>query len=880
MKPRFLLFLLSTCQLSGQLTENFEKSEISKWYPSAANRWQISAERPLSGNYSLQHVYDNYMSDHDQISILHDPLFLDSAKTTWSFGLRYEYNPSPYNHWAVFLVSDKNATGMHPGGNCNGYILGVNYSGSDDCIKLWKSVDGKVTVIMNTGFDWQSEIGKNTSVIFEIIRHQEGRWELYIDTTGNRSYKIYLGETVDSELKTSYYFGLYYKYSSGQDQKLWFDDIYINGCFTRDIKPPQIISALCHEPGQLTLRFDEPITFKDDAQPEIKTTRESLTIDSVRVADENLFIWMKEPLKNESEILIKVCHITDIYGNLSDCDSLVFFYYMPGFNDLIVTEIMADPLPSVGLPEAEYLELLNRCKYPFNLSGWQICAGSKCASFAQDTIQPGEYLLLYKNQSQDLFSDATRKVIMDDFPRISNDGQIIVLKDNHHQIIFSIRYNSGWYQDNYKSDGGWSLEMIDTGNPCGGKSNWKASADMNGGTPGYANSVSGHNPDYFNPELIQSVITSDSTLYLLFSETVAGENLYANDNYLVNNNIGMPYLSIPGSDLLNSVILYFHKQFRNDIYYSLQIRDKPADCSGNVPDRILKSAFKRPRICDSMDLIFNEILFDPPSTDGEFIEIYNKSDKAIDLRNFHISLSNLYSLKQHASFVISEYPYVIEPGGFLVLTGNPDLITDNYHVKCRYDLLEIEKFPVLPNNGAVLSLHDTANNIMDEVVYSPDLHIDIAYNTRGISLERIDPEGLSSFPGNWTSASGNFGYATPGYENSQFKKEMFASFTITAEPEIITPDCDGINDVTVIRYNAGDVGYFANIIVFDRTGRPIKIIAQNLLLGAAGEFIWNGITGDGRPAPVGPYLIYSEVYNLSGYLKKFKNSCIIAEKIY
>jgi hypothetical protein len=53
-----------------------------------------------------------------------------------------------------------------------------------------------------------------------------------------------------------------------------------------------------------------------------------------------------------------------------------------------------------------------------------------------------------------------------------------------------------------------------------------------------------------------------------------------------------------------------------------------------------------------------------------------------------------------------------------------------------------------------------------------------------------------------------------------------------------------------------------------------------VLLGSAGEFVWDGNTGEGRPAKVGPYLIYTEVYNLSGIIKKFKNSCIIAEKIY
>ena len=183
MKPHFFIFLSFTCQLSGQLTENFEKDEILRWHESSANRWGISSERPISGNYSLHHVYDNNQSDHDQISLMHDPLILDSAITTWRFQIRYDYDPSAYNHWAVFLVSDKDAAGMHPDGECNGYILGVNYKGCEDFIKFWKSENNQVSEIMNTGFNWQNEIGKNTQATFEIIRFPTGRWEFYIDTT-------------------------------------------------------------------------------------------------------------------------------------------------------------------------------------------------------------------------------------------------------------------------------------------------------------------------------------------------------------------------------------------------------------------------------------------------------------------------------------------------------------------------------------------------------------------------------------------------------------------------------------------------------------------------------------------------------------------------
>lgn len=880
MKPHFFIFLFSTYQLSGQLTENFEKAEISKWYESVADRWNISSERPLSGNYSLHHVYDNSKSDHDQISFMHDPLILDSAMTIWKFRIRYEYDPSPYNHWAVFLVSDKNAASMHPDENCNGYILGVNYTGSEDCIKFWKSKDNQISEILNTGFNWQNEIGKNTPATLEVIRFQTGKWEFYIDTALNVSCKIKLGEAEDSELKVSNFFGLYYRYSSGQDRKLWLDDIYINGLFLKDSMPPRMNTAICPEPSQLIVQFNEPITITADSRLEIKTGFETKNIDSILVSCKNLHIWMKDPISNESEISVKVCYIRDIYGNISDCESIELFYYQPGFNDLIVTEIMADPTPPVNLPEAEYLELYNRGKYPVDLYGWKIYVGGRCSFFSQDTIHPKAYKILIDSKKLDMFTGMEGLIPMDDFPVISNEGQVVVLKDNHENIIFATEYQISWYQEYAKSEGGWSLEMIDPENPCGRKKNWKASIDANGGTPGYINSVNGNNTDNDNPEFQRPVITDDSVLYLHFSETVTGQNLYTPTNYLINNEMGYPYRIVPASDLSNSVIMYFDKLFRNNTYYTLRIKNTFADCAGNKLDNNIIFSFRMPSGCDSMDLIINEILFDPIVAGGEFIEIYNRSMKTIDLKDFYLALKDPYSQKPGQSYILSKSPFTLEPGSYLALTENTSLITDYYHFKSWYDFLEMENIPNLPNTTAIISLFDPNDRIIDEVAYSSDMHVEIMFNTKGISLERIDPDGNSNYRGNWYTSSGDFGYATPGYENSQSGKDHSLSFSFIAEPEIITPDGDGVNDATVIKYVVGDAGYFANIIVFDRAGRPVKILARNMLLGSTGELIWGGKTGEGRTAPVGPYLIYSEIFNLKGDIKKFKNSCIIAEKIY
>jgi hypothetical protein len=299
-----------------------------------------------------------------------------------------------------------------------------------------------------------------------------------------------------------------------------------------------------------------------------------------------------------------------------------------------------------------------------------------------------------------------------------------------------------------------------------------------------------------------------------------------------------------------------------------------------MTDKDILSTFRKPSSCDSIDLIINEILFDPYVSGGEFIEIYNRSLKTIDIMDFYIALREPYSGKPGHSYLLSESHYTIEPGEYLAVTENISLVTGHYRFISANDFLEMDDIPNLPDEGAVISLFDPDGHVIDEVAYSQKRHVGNASNTKGISLERINPESSSCNPDNWYSASGDYGFATPGYKNSQYRMNESSSFSVIAEPEIITPDADGINDASIIRYVVGEGGYFANIIVFDCTGRPVKIIARNTLLGSSGEFTWDGKNDKGRKAPVGPYLIYSEIYNLSGDIKKFKSSCIIAEKIY
>ena len=45
--------------------------------------------------------------------------------------------------------------------------------------------------------------------------------------------------------------------------------------------------------------------------------------------------------------------------------------------DVLITEVMFDPIPEVGLPNDEYIEIFNNSNRSISLSELQICVGKK-----------------------------------------------------------------------------------------------------------------------------------------------------------------------------------------------------------------------------------------------------------------------------------------------------------------------------------------------------------------------------------------------------------------------------------------------------------------------------------------------------------------------
>ncbi|MDR1763564.1 MAG: lamin tail domain-containing protein [Dysgonamonadaceae bacterium] len=269
------------------------------------------------------------------------------------------------------------------------------------------------------------------------------------------------------------------------------------------------------------------------------------------------------------------------------------------------------------------------------------------------------------------------------------------------------------------------------------------------------------------------------------------------------------------------------------------------------------------------DVIINEVMFNPPTGGDEYVEIYNNSQKTIDLRSISIATRKASDGSLNKLYVLSESEQLLEPEQYAVVTEHRDLVCSFFN--CIDDALFLE-LPVVPalNNesGCIVLANNKSGEILDEFAYNENMHSEGVSNKKGISLERVDFNVPASEPSNWRSASSGSGFGTPGYKNSQ------------------QSDGSGINDIEIIypEFTAGEYlihyrldqpGYRCRAMIYNMQGRAVSIVANNELLGAEGDLRWNGKGGSSRSLPSGVYIIYLEVYDMKGIVKKFKKPVIV-----
>jgi hypothetical protein len=851
-----------------QLEMNFDNNSLSGWSESNLGHWHTDTVNPIHGNASLHHCYNDDNAGYDAISYCHDILHLDSLETMWRLTVRHGYNPSASNNWAFWLASDNDAVNLDGEGTCSGYVLGVNYVGSDDYLKLWYKKGGKIEEVVSTDLNWQENVSTDQPVCIKITRSETGVWDVFYHFLQQEDWH-YAGEGLNTDFRKSRFIGITYNYTSAQDQKLWVDDIFVHGYFAKDLLPPVIDTFVVIDNKDVEIYFDEPIDTATDIAyrlnkryfPDTYTWKDTKT---VKLTFGNSFL--------ESNFL-ELFGLTDMSGNVSDLQSFVFDFYIPRKYDVIIAEILADPIPSVGLPECEYIELANLCAHEIDLTGWELVVGEDEVSLTDIVVPADNNIVLCNKSCQLKFAGRNNVYGISGFPSLSNTGETIQIIDARNTIMHAVHYKNQWYASSMKEEGGWSLEMIDTGNPCVEEGNWAESIATSGGTPGAPNSVTGKISDTTSPYVNYSFITETGDLQINFSENMDSLSITNVNNY---NTGGLVVNKSPmaGVPLFNTIQMAFTTGLNENQVYQLKLDPEITDCSGNSI-RAENIYFGIPQIADSSDLIVNEILFESTEEIPEFIELYNNSTKIIDLKNYAIGIYDDFSGTYSKISLFTFEPIYIFPQGYKVITSDKSVLCHYFGISDMRNVLQADNWNTLKNEGGKIALIAPSGRIIDEAVYNPSMHFSLLSETTGASLERISADLSGINTSNWHSASSTSNYATPGIPNSQHYVIDPSSHLFTLNSDQISPDNDGINDILTITYAFNKPGYLISVFIYNSMGEYIATSANNELAGITGSYFWGGTDDMGHLQPMGYYIVLCQALHPDGDQVKEKKTVLL-----
>lgn len=782
----------------------------------------------------------------------------------WEFEVYLAFNPSSTNYTDIYLVADQpNHLSV------SGYFVRVG--NTQDEISLYRQ-DGTARAKIIDGRDKVID-ASNIAVRVRVTRNKEGHWELFsdIDILGNFTKE---GEVFDDTYISSAYFGFLCKYTATRSRLFSFDNISVTGSPKSDVFPPQVHTVNVVNESSISLVFSEKITlnsqnpgihFLENCQLSQPTSVEMINDSSVTLRFSDAF-----PENKDCRLLVNDVH--DRARNKMEEASINFRYVpprQPVFNELLITEIMADESPAVDLPEYEYLEIYNPLDEKLTVRELELRVRSDSKIIRDFEIEPGEYIILCPNPALEQFEAFGKAIGVPSWRALLNNGDTLSLYNRYQEQIFSMAYHKSWYTYAEKSDGGYSLEMVDINNPCGEMANWTASESPEGGTPGAHNSVAASKPDLMGPLLVGAFPLSPYAVRVEFDEKVVGESL-ALTKMKVDPTVEISHFSV-AEPLRKSITLNLKDSLNTKQEYTLTIAGAK-DCAGNLA-KDNKASFVLPENADSLDILFNELMFNPLSGSKNFVELVNVSDKYIDLKGWKL-------LRERDGEVIEEVSFandhlMVKPGDIFVVTEDRNLLIAQYPHSSEATIIEA-RTPQMNNDEGVVILANREGNFIDRVYYHEDYHHHAIRNKKGVSLERISySAGGSDNPEIWQSAASTVGFATPGRKNSQyFASQIEKPFSI--DPPVFNPNNDGYKDFTTFNFELDNYSYLASLFIYDLSGRVVRQLLNNQNLPLQGHIVWEGDDDHGNKVPIGNYIVYFELIGQSGEKKRYKDKVAVA----
>lgn len=838
--PIHLIFQFVFCFSSfSQINIDFAEGDLSSW-TGDLQKFSVTSE-----SLKLTAPAENSIA------------YLSTASTiarnvAWHFTTSLDFNPSSSNFVRVYLLSSQEDLTQPLKGY---YIL---LGGAGDEISLVYQDGTEHTKIID-GPDGQLNLSRFTAKL-SVLQDSQGNWAMS-GTVNDVPIPRLTGFHLNAQAFTS--FGIFCAYTTTRSDKFTFDDIVVESYQVPDIFPPRLISIQIPSENTITLEFSEALSGSTALNIMNYTLDNVISPVEANTEAPHLVTLKFLPLTDGTTYSLQVTNLEDISHNVMSAETVQFVYrysVRAAWQDIIFNEIMADPSPSAGLLEYEYIELYNRSDRVLQLAGWKISDTRTSALLPPVSLSPGEYALLVP-AGNEFQNNGGVFIELQGWPTLNNDGDTLTLVTADGIRVDSIAYSSEWIAKE-RRNGGWSLELIDQHRLCNEAHNWAVSENEKGGTPGYENSIAGERPDLQGPRLTSCFALDNSTLELSFNEKL---DILSTPEVIFDPSISVTNISFHLDQRKVACRVQF--PFLDNQGYRIEIGDV-RDCTGNLIDSEYTTCnFGLPKKPSAEDIVINEILFNPTSTGVDFVELYNRSDKYVNLTGWTIgnNASTTRFCKQNLLF---------SPQQYLVLTPDEEILISEYLSAADKKII-VTDLPAFNDEDGIIVVKDEDTIVIDSLGYTEDMHNVLVLDAEGYSLERIDPFGPTNNTANWQSCAAAL-KATPGAINSNYLLRGTESDKVWVDPPIFIPGSPG--GFSLVNYNFDHGGLVANVRIINANGQLVRRLVSNELIGISGFFRWDGETDDGSKARIGIYMINVEVFNAEGYVAAYRVPVVVATR--
>ncbi len=206
----------------------------------------------IEGASSLHHCFDNPEEGCDYLVFRHDPInFSDSFSV--SFRLRHGFAPSSQNNWQVAVLAEFSTKII------SGIVVGVNYIGSDDLVKIWGVHEGVIEEWCASSLNYQEQVGTALAPLFRLEWDGSNQLSLYGSLDPINQIPELIGSCRPEGIPMGRELVLRYRYTSSRDRALWMDRLLLDGNFEKDTISPVVGDVEVVDGRTLRLGFSERV---------------------------------------------------------------------------------------------------------------------------------------------------------------------------------------------------------------------------------------------------------------------------------------------------------------------------------------------------------------------------------------------------------------------------------------------------------------------------------------------------------------------------------------------------------------------------------------------------------------------------------------------